>query len=150
MKKNKQKTYPKNHRYEVGDKVIFRFAGKTRTGIVVELTREDVGLQENVHATYVATCYGIQYPCLGIDDSKALGNILTEDTKIGYPIKKYGASIPTRQGFGVSEDRGYHHMKLPRLKEMCRKYKLKIGGNKKDLVKRLENRYKEEHEFSVV
>ena len=122
MKKSKRKAYPKRHRYKVGDRVIFRFAGKTRTGHVVELTREDVGLIENAHATYVAECYGIQYPCLGIDDSKVFGNILTEDTKLGYPIKKYGNAVPVRQGFGVSEDRGYHHMKLPRLKEMCRKY----------------------------
>ena len=146
----KRKTYPKRHRYKVGDNVVFRFAGKTRMGNVVELTREDVGLEENAHATYVAKAYGIQYPCLGINDSKEFGNILTEDTTVGYPIKKYGTSNPTRQGFGVSEDRGYHHMTLPRLKDMCRKYKLKIGGNKKELVERLEKRYKEQNEFSVV
>jgi len=146
----KRKTYPKRHRYKVGDQVVFRFAGKTRKGSVVELTKEDVGLKVNVHATYVAECYGIQYPCLGINDSKEFGNILTEDTKLGYPIKKYGTSMPKRQGFGVTEDRGYHHMTLPRLKDMCRKYKLKIGGNKKELVERLEERYKEQNEFAVV
>ena len=150
MRKRKRKTYPKRHRYKVGDTVVFRFAGKTRIGNVVELTREDVGVKENVHATYVAECYGIQYPCLGINDSKEFGNILTEDTKVGQPLRKFGTPIHTRQGFGVSEDRGYQHMKLPRLKEMCRKYKLKIGGNKKELVKRLEERYKEQNEFSIV
>ena len=151
MRKNKRKTYPKRHRYKVGDKVVFRFAGKTRTGHVVELTREDVGVKENVHATYVAECYGIQYPCLGINDSKEFGNILTEDTKVGYPLKTYGKlTHTTRQGFGVSENRGYQHMSLPRLKEMCRKYKLKIGGNKKELVLRLENWYKEQNEFATV
>lgn len=150
MRKKKRKIYPKRHRYKVGDKVVFKFAGKTRTGNVVELTKEDVGLKVNVHATYVAECYGIQYPCLGIDDSKEFGNILTKDTKLGYPIRKHGTFSPVRQGFGVSEDRGYQHMKLPRLQEMCRKYKLKIGGNKKELVERLEKRYKEQNEFAVV
>jgi hypothetical protein len=134
----------------VGDQVVFRFAGKTRIGNVVELTREDVGLQENAHATYVAECYGIQYPCLGINDSKVFGNILTKDTELGYPIRKYGTAVSIRQGFGVPEGRGYHHMSLPRLKDMCRKYKLKIGGNKKELVERLEKRYKEENEVAVV
>ena len=149
MRKKKRKTYPKRHRYKVGDKVIFRFAGKTRTGQVVELTKEDVGLKVNVHATYVAECGGIQYPCLGIDDSKEFGSILTKDTKLGHPIRNYGADTHTRQGFDVSEDRGYQHMTLPRLKDMCRKYKLKIGGNKKELVERLEKRYKEENELTI-
>ena len=146
----KRKIYPKRHRYKVGDQVVFRFAGKTRKGCVVELTREDVGLKENVHATYVAESSGLEYPCLGIDDSKEFGNILTKDTKVGHPIQKYGTPAYTRKGFGVSEDRGYQHMQLPRLKEMCRKYKLKIGGNKKALVERLEKRYKEENELTIV
>jgi hypothetical protein len=150
MRKNKRKTYPKRHRYKVGDQVIFRFAGKTRTGSVLELTKEDVGLKTNVHATYVVECYGIQYPCLGIDDSKEFGNILTKDTKLGYPIRNYGTDTPTRQGFGVAEDRGYQHMTLPRLKDMCRKHKLKIGGNKKSLVERLEKRYKKENEITTI
>jgi hypothetical protein len=150
MRKKKRKTYPARHRYKVGDKVVFRFAGKTRTGSVVELTREDVGVNENVHATYVAECYGIQYPCLGVDGSKEFGNILTKDTKVGYPIKTYGTATSIRQGFAVAEDRGYQHMNLPRLKEMCRKHKLKIGGNKKELVLRLENWYKEQNEFAIV
>jgi hypothetical protein len=150
MRKKKRKIYPKRHRYKPGAEVIFRFAGSTRKGIIIELTREDVGLKENVHATYVAESCGIQYPCLGINDSKEFGNILTADTKVGYPIKKYGTTNPTRKGFGVTEDRGYHHMTLPRLKDMCRKYKLKIGGNKKELVERLEKRYKEQNEFAAV
>jgi len=150
MRKKKKKTYPKRHRYKVGDKVVFRFAGKTRVGNVIELTKEDVGMKVNVHATYVAECYGIQYPCLGINDSKEFGNILTEDTKVGYPLKTFGVTTPSRQGFGVTEDRGYQHMQLPRLKDMCRKYKLKIGGNKKELVLRLENWYKEQNEFTSV
>ncbi len=76
---------------------------------------------------------------------------MTEDTKVGYPLKVYGNITPTtRRGFGASEDRGYQHMNLPRLKEMCRKYKLKIGGNKKELVLRLENWYKEQNEFAIV
>jgi hypothetical protein len=150
MRKQKRKTYPKRHRYKVGDQVIFRFAGKTRTGSVVELTKEDVGLKSNVHATYVAECYGIQYPCLGIDDSKEFGNILTKDTKLGYPSFNYGTDSPDGQELGVSEDRGYRHMALPRLKDMCRKYKLKIGGNKKELVERLEKRYKAENEITTI
>jgi hypothetical protein len=149
MRKKKSKKYPKRHRYKLGAEVIFIFAGTTRKGNIIELTREDVGLKENVHATYVAESGGIQYPCLGIDDSKEFGNILTEDTKVGYPIKKYGTSSYV-QGFAISEDRGYKHMQLPRLREMCRKYKLKISGNKKHLVERLEKRYKEEHEFTTV
>ena len=150
MRKKKRKTYPKRHRYKPGAEVIFRFAGSTRKGTIIELTREDVGLKENVHATYVVESNGIQYPCLGIDDSKEFGNILTKDTKAGYPLKKFGTSTHTRQGFGVTEDRGYQHMQLPRLKDMCRKYKLKIGGNKKELVLRLENWYKEQNEFVAV
>jgi hypothetical protein len=150
MKSKKKKIYPKRHRYKIDTEVIFRFAGSTRRGNIIELTREDVGLKENVHATYVVESKGIQYPCLGINDSKDFGNILTEDTKLGYPIKKYGTTNPTRQGFGVTEDRGYHHMTLPRLKDMCRKHKLKIGGNKKSLVERLEKRYKEQNEFVAV
>ena len=150
MRKKKRKAYPKRHRYKLGDRVVFRFAGKTRMGKVVELTHEDVGTQINAHATYVAEAHGIQYPCLGIDDSKEFGNILSDDTKSGYPIRKYTAPTQIRQGFGVTEDRGYQHMKLPRLKEMCRKYKLKIGGNKKELVERLEKRYKEENELATI
>ena len=150
MRTKKRQTYPKRHRYKLDTEVIFRFAGTTRKGTIIELTREDVGLRVNVHATYVAESNGIQYPCLGIDDSKEFGNILTRDTKVGYPIRKYGTPMYTRQGFGVSEDRGYHHMTLPRLKDMCRKYKLKIGGNKKELVERLEKRYKEQNEFAAV
>ena len=150
MRKKKLTTYPKRHRYKVGDPVVFRFAGTTRIGKVVELTKDDVGMKTAVHATYVAMAHGIQYPCLGIDDSKEFGNILTEDTKLGYPVKKYTMSNDTLHEFGVTEDRGYRHMTLPRLKEMCRKYKLTIGGNKKQLVERLEKRYKEENEFATV
>ena len=130
--------------------MVFRFAGKTRIGKVVELTHEDVGVKLNVHATYVAETHGIEYPCLGVDDSKEFGNILTEDTKLGYPIRKYTAPQPSSQNDVITEGRGYRHMSLPNLKEMCRKYKLKIGGNKKELVERLEKRYKEENEFAIV
>jgi hypothetical protein len=150
MMSKKKKIYPKRHRYKLSTEVIFRFAGSTRRGNIIELTREDVGLKENVHATYVVESNGIQYPCLGIDGSKDFGNILTEDTKLGYPIKKYELSSSLRREFAVTEDRGYRHMTLPRLKEMCRKYKLKIGGNKKQLVTRLEQRYKEQNEFAAV
>ena len=117
-----------------------------RRGFLIMLSNTN---KLNVHATYVVECYGIQYPCLGINDSKEFGNILTEDTKVGYPLKTFGVTTPSRQGFGVTEDRGYQHMQLPRLKDMCRKYKLKIGGNKKELVLRLENWYKEQNETPI-
>jgi len=149
MRKNK-KIYPKRHRYRVGDPVVFRFAGTTRTGTVSELTREDVGINADVHATYVAKALGIEYPCLGIDGSKEFGNILTEDTKVGHPLHKYTVTPMTPEDYGVSEDRGYRHMSLPNLKDMCRKYKLKIGGNKKELVERLEKRYRKENGLTVV
>ena len=73
----KKKSFPKRHKYKVGDTVVFRFAGSTRPGKVIELTKEI-----NKHATYtVSAIDGRIYPCLGVDDSKAVGNILTKETK---------------------------------------------------------------------
>ena len=44
---------------------------------------------------------------------------------------------------GDQNERGYKHLQLPKLKEMCKKNKLKVGGKKKDLVERVEVWYKE-------
>ena len=41
------------------------------------------------------------------------------------------------------EKRGYKHLQLPKLKEMCKKHKLKVGGKKEQLVERLEKWYYE-------
>ena len=77
----KKKKIPKRHRYKVDDRVVFKFAGSTRVGVVIELTKESTG-----HATYTVITTGVRnriYPCLGLDTSKDahLGNILTEPTK---------------------------------------------------------------------
>jgi hypothetical protein len=71
VKKNKY--IPKRHRFDVGDSVKFHFAGSYRTGIVVELTKEESG-----HATYTVKALGIIYPCLGFDTSKEVGNVLSK------------------------------------------------------------------------
>ena len=41
------------------------------------------------------------------------------------------------------DKRGYKHLQLPKLKEMCKKHNLKVGGTKKELVERLEKWYYE-------
>ena len=43
----------------------------------------------------------------------------------------------------IADERGYRHLKLPKLKDMCKRNKLKVGGNKKALVERLEKWYHE-------
>lgn len=73
----KKKTIPKRHRFKVGDKVVFYFAGSFRTGAVDELTNESDG-----HATYIVKCLarGRIYPCLGIDESKDY-HIMSKETR---------------------------------------------------------------------
>lgn len=79
MVRRKSKNVPKRHKFKIGDVVKFRHAGSTRTGKVIELTRES-----DQHATYTVTTSadGIIYPCLGLDGSKPVGNIITNDSKI--------------------------------------------------------------------
>ena len=66
----KKKQVPKQHKYKVGDRVVFKFAGSWHVGQVIELTTESDG-----HATYTATtsANGRIYPCLGINESKDVG-----------------------------------------------------------------------------
>ena len=79
-RKKKRRSFPKTHRFKVGDKVVFKHAGSVRIGHVTELTRE-----ADRHATYTVTTSGNNriYPCLGLDGSKACGYIINND------IKKY-------------------------------------------------------------
>lgn len=79
MVRKKGKKVPKTHKFKIGDVVKFRHAGSTRTGKVIELTKES-----DQHATYTVTTSadGIIYPCLGVDGSKPVGNIITNDKKI--------------------------------------------------------------------
>lgn len=82
----KKKSIPKTHRYKINDRVVFKFAGSTRVGVVIELTKELTG-----HATYTVVTSGIRtriYPCLGLDTSKDIGNILTKETKQINKLKK--------------------------------------------------------------
>ena len=69
-----------------------------------------------------------------IDGSKEFGNIISFDTKEGK-IR----NIDKPQFECVPRKRGYKHLQLPKLKEMCKKHKLKVGGKKEQLVERLEN-----------
>lgn len=66
----KKKKVPKQHKYNVGDRVVFKFAGSWHVGQVIELTTESDG-----HATYTTTtsANGRIYPCLGINESKEVG-----------------------------------------------------------------------------
>ena len=66
----KKKQVPKQHKYKVGDRVVFKFAGSWHVGQVIELTTESDG-----HATYTATtsANGRIYPCLGTNGSKDIG-----------------------------------------------------------------------------
>ena len=70
----KKSKLPKTHRYKIGDIVRFRHAGSTRYGKVTELTKE------SDHATYTVTTSGNDrvYPCLGLDGSKELGYVITD------------------------------------------------------------------------
>jgi hypothetical protein len=72
MKKQKN-TIVKRHKYIVGDTVKFKHAGRTRTGVVIELTKKDTG-----EATYTVESQRIIYPQLGIDGSNWIGYIITE------------------------------------------------------------------------
>ena len=142
MKRGKRKSYPKRHKHSVGDTVVFVFAGSKRIGRVIERTFEEVGSDPNGHATYVISACNKIYPCVGLDGSKEFGNIISHDTRQGAILRTSDTSKITP---AESEERGYKHLPLPKLKEMCRKYKLKVGGNKKELVTRLEQHYKEQH-----
>ena len=139
-RKGKRKSYPKRHTYKINDVVVFTFAGSKRIGRIIERTWEDVGVKLNVHATYVIESTGKIYPCVGVDGSKEFGNIISFDTKKGKIIR----NIDRPQfGMDTQEERGYKHLQLPKLKEMCKKHKLKVGGKKEQLVERLEKWYYE-------
>lgn len=140
-KRGKRKKYPKKHSFDFGAKVIFRFAGKTRIGRVLEKTYEEVGQNPKGHATYVIQSGKIVYPCIGVDGSKEFGNILTDDTKAGQILK--GKVYNETYNEIEVDKRGYAHLQLPKLKDMCKKYKLKVGGTKKEVVERLEKWYYE-------
>lgn len=66
----RKKQVPKKHKFKIGDRVIFKFAGSWHVGQIIELTTENDG-----HATYTATtsANGRIYPCLGINGSKEVG-----------------------------------------------------------------------------
>ena len=83
MVRRKKKRLPKTHRYKIGQLVVFRFAGSTRTGNVIELTKED-----DKHATYTVKSSEVIYPCLGLNGSKDIGNILSKETKALGEIKR--------------------------------------------------------------
>ena len=126
--------------------MVFVHAGSKRIGRVIEQTWEEVGVNPKGHATYVIQSGDKIYPCIGIDGSKEFGNIIsaeTKDGKISRPI--------SRPQFGMSDhdERGYKHLQLPKLKEMCKKNKLKVSGPKKELVERLEKWYYETSQCGV-
>lgn len=132
--------------FDLNTRVVFRFAGKTRFGYIIEKTFEEVGSNPKGHATYTIQSGKIIYPCVGVDGSQQFGNILTMDTKVGEIIKtqnqhnQYDESV---------DKRGYNHLQLPKLKEMCKKHNLKVGGTKKELVERLEKWYYETSQCGV-
>ena len=132
--------------FDLNTRVVFRFAGKTRFGYIIEKTFEEVGSNPKGHATYTIQSGKIIYPCVGVDGSQQFGNILTTDTKLGEIIKtqtqytQYNDSV---------DKRGYNHLQLPKLKEMCKKHNLKVGGTKKELVERLEKWYYETSQCGV-
>jgi len=127
-------------------RVVFRFAGKTRFGYIIEKTFEEVGSNPKGHATYTIQSGKIIYPCVGVDGSQQFGNILTADTKIGEIIK---TQTQHTQYDDSVDKRGYKHLQLPKLKEMCKKHNLKVGGTKKELVERLEKWYYETSQCGV-
>ena len=139
-RRGKRKSYPKRHTYKINDVVVFVFAGSKRIGRVIEKTWEEVGVNPKAHATYVISSANRIYPCVGLDGSKEFGNIISFDTKEGRVIK-----TTDRPQFGMDtrDERGYKHLQLPKLKEMCKKNKLKVSGSKKELVERLEKWYYE-------
>ena len=69
----KKKYIPKRHRFDIGIRVKFHFAGRDKTGTIIELTKEDNG-----HATYTVEANGVIYPCLGFEKSKDVGNVLSK------------------------------------------------------------------------
>jgi hypothetical protein len=145
-RRGKRKSYPKRHTYKINDVVVFVFAGSKRIGRVIEKTWEEVGVNPKAHATYVISSANRIYPCVGLDGSKEFGNIISFDTKEGRVIK-----TTDRPQFGMDarDERGYKHLQLPKLKEMCKKNKLKVGGTKKELVERLEKWYYETSQCGV-
>lgn len=66
----KKKNIPTKHKFKIGDRVTFKFAGSWHIGNVIELTTENDG-----HATYTTTTSGNGriYPCLGLNESKEVG-----------------------------------------------------------------------------
>ena len=146
-RRGNRKKYPKRHLYKINDRVVFVFAGSKKIGKIIEKTWEDVGMKLNVHATYVIQSAGTIYPCVGVDGSKEFGNIISFDTKEGKLIR----NIDRPQfGFDNQQERGYKHLQLPKLKEMCKKHKLKVGGKKEQLVERLEKWYYETSHCGVI
>ena len=132
--------------FDLNMRVVFRFAGKTRFGYIIEKTFEEVGNNPKGHATYVIQSGKIIYPCVGVDGSQQFGNILTMDTKVGEIIK---TQTQHTQYDDSVDKRGYKHLQLPKLKEMCKKHNLKVGGTKKELVERLEKWYYETSQCGV-
>lgn len=132
--------------FDLNMRVVFRFAGKTRFGYIIEKTFEEVGSNPKGHATYTIQSGKIIYPCVGVDGSQQFGNILTTDTKIGEIIK---TQTQHNQYDDSVDKRGYKHLQLPKLKEMCKKHNLKVGGTKKELVERLEKWYYETSQCGV-
>ena len=145
-RKGKRKKYPKRHMFDIDARVVFRFAGKTRFGYIIEKTFEEVGSNPKGHATYTIQSGKIIYPCVGVDGSQQFGNILTTDTKVGEIIK---TQTQHTQYDDSVDKRGYKHLQLPKLKEMCKKHNLKVGGTKKELVERLEKWYYETSQCGV-
>lgn len=145
-RKGRRKSYPKRHTYKINDVVVFVFAGSTRIGSILERTWEEVGVNPKGHATYVIKSGDKIYPCVGVDGSKEFGNILSVDTKEGRVVRSN--STPQFE-MEVVDERGYRHLQLPKLKELCKKNKLKVGGNKKELVERLEKLYYEKSHCGV-
>ena len=132
--------------FDLNMRVVFRFAGKTRFGYIIEKTFEEVGNNPKGHATYVIQSGKIIYPCVGVDGSQQFGNILTMDTKVGEILK---TQTQHTQYDDSVDKRGYRHLQLPKLKEMCKKHNLKVGGTKKELVERLEKWYYETSQCGV-
>ena len=145
-RRGKRKKYPKRHLYKINDIVVFVFAGSKRIGRITELTWEEVGVNPKGHATYVIYARGRQYPCVGVDGSKEFGNIISTDTKEGKITR---TTDKPQFGMGDQNERGYKHLQLPKLKEMCKKNKLKVGGKKEQLVERLEKWYYETSQCGV-
>lgn len=72
----KKKQIPTEHKVKLGDIVRFKFAGSCHQGEIIELTFDPDG-----HATYTATTSGNGriYPRLGLNQSKEVGYVYTQD-----------------------------------------------------------------------